>query len=75
MAKPVVIAKRPGPEWVIFYDDNDRQEASTCTVLGSPTIDDAIEEARTSLNEKGTDWYTITSVALVREAKLDSDQT
>jgi hypothetical protein len=64
MAKPIVIAKREGPDWVIDYTNNDTGEAASMSVIGSPTIDDALKEARTSLDAALKDWYVITRIEL-----------
>lgn len=66
MSKPVVIAKNAEPEWDVTYDDNAANESSFFTVFGSPTIQDAISEAATRLNQDREGWYTITSVQLIK---------
>jgi hypothetical protein len=65
MAKPLVIAKREGPDWLITYQIDGLDEQDTLMVFGSPTIDDALREARLSLDAARQDWYTITRVELV----------
>ena len=64
MAKPVVVAKREGPDWLIDYTDNNTGEPASMSVFGSPTIDDALKEAQSSLDATLKDWYTITRIAL-----------
>ena len=64
MAKPLVIAKQKGPDWLITYTIDGVDQQDTISVIGSPTIDDALREARLSLDAQKKDWYTITRVAL-----------
>jgi hypothetical protein len=65
MGKPLVIAKRPGPEWSIDYISHDTDEEHSMSVFGSVTISDALQEARSSLDALMKDWYTITSIKLI----------
>jgi hypothetical protein len=65
MAKPLVIAKREGPDWLITYQIDGLDEQDTLMVVGSPTIDDALREARLSLDATKQGWYTITRAELV----------
>lgn len=67
MPKPVIIAKRAGPDWMVHYTDHDTGEPSVVTVFGSPTIDDALKEARFSLDALHQNWYTITQIELVSD--------
>lgn len=63
MAKPLVIAKREGPDWLITYTIDGLDEEDTVAVFGSPTIEDALKEARLSLDANRQ--YTIIRVELV----------
>jgi len=63
MAKPIVIAKSPSPNWTIRYFDNDTGERASMQVIGSPTIDDALKEAKQSLDAARRD-YTIMEIKL-----------
>lgn len=65
MAKPLVIAKRQGPDWLITYTIDGADRYDTISVIGSPTIDDALKEARESLDASRQDWYTITRAELL----------
>jgi hypothetical protein len=42
--------KRPGPDWDIFYMDAQDGSRECMSVFGSATPEDAIAEARASLN-------------------------
>jgi hypothetical protein len=64
MAKPLVTAKHPSPNWTIWYLDNDTGEQTSMQVIGSPTIDDALAEAKQSLDALHRD-YTIMRIELV----------
>jgi hypothetical protein len=77
MAKPLVIAKREGPEWSVAYIDKNNDTIETMSIYGSPTIEDALKEARASLDATHSDWYTITGAELVEEydeEPLDEDE-
>lgn len=63
MTKPIVVAKRPGSDWTVWYTEHESGEELSLSVFGSPTIEDALYEARTSLNAKRQGWYTITKIA------------
>ena len=67
MAKPLVIAKREGADWLITYTIDGTDGRDTISVFGSPTIEDALKEARLSLDASKQNWYTITSVELTPE--------
>ena len=46
----IKIEKRPGPDWEVFYVDNHDGSRERMSVFGSATPEDAIAEARASLN-------------------------
>lgn len=73
MAKPIVVAKREGPEWCVVYIDNNTDEEESMSVYGSPTIEDALLEARSSLNANHSDWYTIVGVEMVADEELEEE--
>ena len=60
------IEKRVGPDWVIGYEVIADQVVLAMTVFGSDDIDDALEEARRSLDLAGKDWYRVVSVERLR---------
>jgi len=72
MAKPVVIAKRKGFDWRIWYTNNATGDRATMSVFGSATIQDALTEATRSLDASMRDWYMITRIEL--QASLDTDE-
>ena len=73
MPKPIVVAKREGPEWCVVYTDDATHEENTMSVFGSPTIEDALQEARSSLNANRADWYTIVGIELINEALAEDE--
>jgi len=69
MAKPVVIAKSPAPDWTVSYVDLDTGDQRVTLVMGSPTIDDALREAKASLDITG--GYRITRIELEQNKLVD----
>jgi len=74
MAKPIVVAKSDKPEWCVLYEDADTGETESMSVYGSPTIEDALTEARASLDGSKTD-YTIVGIELVDEEDVEGVDT
>ena len=62
MAKPVVIAKKLGPEWDVRYVAEG--EVAYVRVYGPATVDDALVEVRQALTTAFQDDYVITGVEL-----------
>jgi hypothetical protein len=62
MAKPVMIAKRSKPDWTVWYTTHDTDEHASMQVLGSVTIQDALNEAITALDASHRGWYIITKI-------------
>jgi hypothetical protein len=73
MAKPLVTAKKPGPSWTVEYHDLDRDQESSIVVIGPALIDDALKEAKTSLDAVRQDWYSITMIELNRPVPDETD--
>ena len=70
MAKPVVIAKSPAPEWTVYHTDLTTGEKRCTLVIGSSTIEDALREARASLDLTG--GYMITRIELDKSVDVPS---
>lgn len=73
MAKPLVTAKKPGPTWTIEYYDLDRDQQSSIVVIGPAKIDDALKDAKSSLDAVRQDWYNITLIELNRPVERDDE--
>ena len=61
------IEKRPGPDWDVFYVDVHNGTTECMSVFGSSTPEEAIAEARSSLNvscetEEEKNWFEILAV-------------
>lgn len=62
MAKPIVIARDTGPEWVVKYIA--AAEVHVFSLYGPPTINAALAQADHALGAQFKD-YTITSIELM----------
>lgn len=63
---PMIIEKRPGLDWIIYYIDTEDDARYAMTVFGSPTIEDALQEAERSFSA----WsgkVDVTIVGIVRQ--------
>lgn len=63
MAKPILIAKKPGPEWSVSYIA--QSEPNMVSVYGSATIEDALADVRQALRAEFQDDYSITGIQLM----------
>ncbi len=57
-----VFEKNPGPDWRVIYVVLSSGEQLVVSVFGQETIEDALKEARRSLNAAGEGWYRIIAV-------------
>lgn len=74
MAKPIVVAKRQGPDWTVCYTEHESGEELFVSVFGSPTIEEALQDARASLDANHQGWYTITKVQLEEPTDDQEDE-
>lgn len=65
MAKPVAIATGKGLDWKVIYTDK-HGEVCEMVVFGNSTIDDALRDARGSLDSTVQD-YVIIAIQLIND--------